>query len=59
MAQRADLDRASEQLKLAERLPAGEQGVELGRFDIFDPLAAHAYDMMVRASVTVVARGLV
>ena len=46
-------------MEFAERPAAGEQGVELGRFDIFDPLAAHSYDMMVRASVTVVARGLV
>src|SRR5580658_7753806 len=59
MAQRAHLDRASEQLKFAECLPPGEQGVELGRLDILDPLATHADDVMMRASVAVVARGLV
>ena len=59
IAQRAHLDRASEQLEFTERLPPGEQGVELGRLDILDPLAAHADDMMMRAGVAVVARGLV
>ena len=59
MAQRAHLDRASEQLEFTERLPPGEQGVELGRLDILDPLAAHADDVMMRAGVAVVARGLV
>ena len=58
MAERAHLDRASDQLELAERLASGEQAVELGRFDVLDPFAAHAHHMMMRAGVAVVARGL-
>ena len=58
MAQRAHFNRASEQLEFTERLPPREQRVELGRLDVLDPLAAHADDVMVRAGVAVVARGL-
>ena len=58
MAQRAHFDRASEQLEIAERLSPGEQGVEFRRLDILDPFASDANDMMVRAGVAVVARGL-
>ena len=58
MAQRAHLDRASEQLEFAERLPPGKQGVELGRLEILHSLASHADHVMMRAGVAVVARGL-
>ena len=40
-------------------MPLAEQAVELGGLEILDPLAAHADDVMMRASVAVVARGLV
>ena len=58
MTKRTHLDRASEQLKFTERLPPVEQTIELGRLEILDPLAAHADDVMMRAGVAVVARGL-
>src|SRR5579871_6219609 len=59
MAQRAHLDRASEQLEFAERSAPGEQRVELRSLEVRDPLAAYADHVMVRAGVAIVTRALV
>jgi hypothetical protein len=56
-AQRAHFDRAAKKLKLAEHPPSGKQRIKLWSFDVLNAFASHAYHMMMRTGVAVVARG--
>lgn len=59
LAQRADLDRATQQHELAKRRTVLEHSVELRRFQVTHAVASDAHHVMMSIGVTVVTRGIV
>ena len=57
--QRLNLERATEQLEIADCFAAAQHLFELGNLDIAHPAALNAYHMMMRREVAVVARAVV